>query len=60
MFTEEDDVEIQALKARGWTTAAIARHTGRDPKTIRKSPSGGLRPMARRQPSARPGALLGT
>jgi transposase len=36
MLTEEDDVEIYALKARGWTVAAIARHTGRDPKTIRK------------------------
>jgi transposase len=29
-------VEIHALKARGWTIAAISRHTGRDPKTIRK------------------------
>ena len=36
MLTEEDDVEIRALKARGWTVAAISRHTGRDPKTIRK------------------------
>jgi transposase len=36
MLTEEDDVEIHALKARGWTVAAISRHTGRDPKTIRK------------------------
>ena len=38
MLTEEDDVEIHALKARGWTIAAISRHTGRDPKTIRKLP----------------------
>jgi len=36
MLTEENDVEIHALKARGWTIAAISRHTGRDPKTIRK------------------------
>jgi transposase len=36
MLTEEDDVEIHALKARGWTVAAISRHTGRDRKTIRK------------------------
>jgi transposase len=36
MLTQEDDVEIHALKARGWTIAAISRHTGRDPKTIRK------------------------
>lgn len=36
MLTQEDDVEIHALKARGWTVAAIARHTGRDPKTVRR------------------------
>jgi transposase len=34
MLTEEDDVEICALAARGWTVSAIARHTGRDRKTI--------------------------
>ena len=36
MLTEEDDVEIHALAARGWTKAAIARHTGRDRKTVSK------------------------
>ena len=36
MLTKEDDVEIHALAARGWTKAAIARHTGRDRKTIQK------------------------
>jgi transposase len=36
MLTQEDDVEIHALAARGWTKAAIARHTGRDRKTISK------------------------
>jgi len=36
MLTQEDDVEIHALAARGWTTAAIARHTGRDRKTVAK------------------------
>jgi transposase len=36
MLTEEDDVEIHALAARGWTVSAIARHTGRDRKTIAK------------------------
>jgi transposase len=35
MLTEEDDVEIYALKKRGWSISAIARHTGRDRKTIR-------------------------
>ena len=36
MLTKEDDVEIHALAARGWTKAAIARHTGRDRKTVAK------------------------
>jgi len=41
MLTEEDDVEIHALKARGWSVSAIGRHTGRDRKTIRKYLAGG-------------------
>jgi transposase len=36
MLTQEDEVEIHALKARGWSVSAIGRHTGRDRKTIRK------------------------
>ena len=36
MLTQEDDVEIHALARRGWSKSAIARHTGRDRKTIRK------------------------
>src|ERR1700743_773245 len=36
MLTQEDDVEIHALAARGWNVSAISRHTGRDRKTIRK------------------------
>ncbi len=36
MLTQEDDVEIHALAARGWSLSAISRHTGRDRKTIRK------------------------
>ena len=36
MLTKEDGVEIHALATRGWTLSAIARHTGRDRKTIRK------------------------
>lgn len=35
MSTPEDDTEINALEKRGWSIAAIARHTGRDRKTIR-------------------------
>lgn len=36
MLTQEDEVEIHALAARGWSVSAIARHTGRDRKTVRK------------------------
>lgn len=35
MLTQEDDVEIHALAKRGWSISAIARHTGRDRKTVR-------------------------
>jgi transposase len=41
MLTQEDDVEINALAARGWSVSAISRHTGRDRKTIRKYLAGG-------------------
>lgn len=40
MLTEENDVEMHALHARGWNLSAISRHTGRDRKTIRKYLSG--------------------
>ena len=36
MLTEEDDVEIHALRTRGWSVSAISRHTGRDRKTVSK------------------------
>ncbi len=35
MLTQEEDVEIHALRKRGWSISAIARHTGRARKTIR-------------------------
>jgi len=35
MLTHGEDVEAQALRKRGWTISAIARHLGRDRKTIR-------------------------
>jgi transposase len=40
MLTQENDVEIHALAARGWNQSAISRHTGRDRKTVRKFLSG--------------------
>jgi transposase len=35
MFTQEESVEAHALAARGWSISAIARHLGRDRKTVR-------------------------
>ena len=35
MLTEEEFVEASALHRRGWSISAIARHLGRDRKTIR-------------------------
>jgi transposase len=31
----EDDIDVHALRRQGWTISAIARHLGRDRKTIR-------------------------
>ncbi len=38
MLTEEEDVEAHHLRNRGWSISAIARHLGRDRKTIRAYP----------------------
>ena len=35
MFSVEDDVEAHALRKRGWTISAIARHLDRDRKNVR-------------------------
>jgi transposase len=48
MLTEEDDVEIHALARRGWSVSAIARHTGRDRKTVRRYLAG---PAPLREPA---------
>ena len=47
MLTQEEDVEIHALKKQGWTISEIARHTGRDRKTIRTYLSGEREPGVR-------------
>jgi transposase len=47
MLTQEEDVEIHALKKQGWTISEIARHTGRDRKTIRAYLSGVRQPGVR-------------
>ncbi|MCA1677870.1 MAG: IS21 family transposase [Actinobacteria bacterium] len=35
MLTGEEDVEVHALRGRGWSISAIARHLGCDRKTVR-------------------------
>lgn len=52
MLTREDVVEIVALYRRGWSVSAIARHTGRDRKTVRAWLHGERDREARREPSA--------
>jgi transposase len=47
MLTQENDVEIHALHARGWNQSAISRHTGRDRKTIRRYLAAGEEPLVR-------------
>jgi transposase len=51
MLTQENDVEIHALAARGWSQSAISRHTGRDRKTIRKYLAAGGDPVRERAAS---------
>jgi transposase len=51
MLTQENDVEIHALAARGWNQSAISRHTGRDRKTIRKYLAAGAVPSRERAAS---------
>ena len=48
MLTWEEDIEAHALRKRGWTIAAIARHLGRDRKTVRAYLSGGRSPGQRK------------
>ena len=51
MLSREDVVEIVALQRRGWSVSAIARHTGRDRKTVRAWLRGERDREGRRQPS---------
>jgi transposase len=51
LLSREDVVEIVALRRRGWSVSAIARHTGRDRKTIRAWLAEGERGRRARAPS---------
>ena len=52
MLTQENDVEIYALAARGWNQSAISCHTGRDRKTVRKYLAAGETPARRERPAS--------
>jgi transposase len=47
MLTQGEDVEVHALNERGWSISAIARHLGRDRKTVRSYLNGDRRPGVR-------------
>ncbi|MFZ0158201.1 MAG: IS21 family transposase, partial [Kineosporiaceae bacterium] len=47
MFTREEDIDAHALRQRGWTISAIARHLDRDRKTVRAYLSGDRTPGVR-------------
>jgi len=40
MLTQGESVEAHALRERGWSVSAIARHLGKDRKTVRAYLSG--------------------
>lgn len=54
MLTWGEAVEVHALRERGWSIAAIARHLDRDPKTIRAYVNGEREPGRRRRQAPDP------
>ena len=48
MLSLEEDVEAQALRDQGWSISAIARHLGRDRKTVRRYLAGEREPGKRK------------
>ena len=54
MLTWEEDVEAAALRKRGWSISAIARHLGRDRKTIRAYLTGVREPGKRKRAAPDP------
>lgn len=49
MLIQEEDVEIHALRKRGWSYSAIARHTGLSRNTVKAYVRDGRRPGERRR-----------
>ena len=58
MLTQGEDVEAHALRERGWSISAIARHLGRDRKTVRGYLSGARQPGVRRSSAPDPLAVV--
>ena len=54
MITREEDIDAHALHRQGWTISAIARHLGRDRKTIRAYLRGDREPGVRARAAADP------
>jgi transposase len=54
MFTGVEDMEASALKARGWSISAIARHLGHNRETVRDYLNGKRTPGVRRRSEADP------
>ena len=48
MIRQGEDLEAHVLHERGWTISAIARHLGRDRKTVRAYLSGERKPGERK------------
>ncbi len=55
MLTREEDVDAHAFRRQGWTISAIARHLGRDRKTVRAYLNG--QRVAGERASSVPGAF---
>ena len=51
MLTQGEDVESHALKERGWSISAIARHLERDRKSVRSYLIGGTVATTRGSPN---------
>jgi len=54
MLTHGEDVEAHALRKRGWSYSAIARHLGRDRRTVKAYLEGMTEPGKRRRAGPSP------